>query len=139
MKNISGICTFCISQDRDFIVGYLLKDGKALRILLTPSKSPPKMHKCVSNNLKFYDLKVVEMNFSINNVQSNNQEYLQFTTRWNESVQDKRTELDSAAFSPLLIKIGQEGKAVIEIMFPAFVDDSDCTICVGQLEIKYED
>ena len=71
----------------------------------------------------------------IANCQSNQQEYLQFTTDWDDSVQDRRNGLDYAMFSPLLIKVGEEAMQVVEKMFPAFKNDSDCTICVGELQI----
>jgi hypothetical protein len=133
-----GICTFCISQDRDLIAGYLLSDGHKFRILLVPAENPPKMHKCVIGSFLFFDLKVVEKDILIRNCQSNQQEYLEFSTNWNESVQEKRQNSDSASFKPLLIKVGDEGRLMVEKMFPAFVGDSDCTVCVGELEISID-
>lgn len=132
---ITGICTFCISQDRNLIVGYLLVDHQTVRVSLKPADKPPKMHQCIKKESVFYDLKIFEKEIFIANCQSNQQEYLQFTTDWDDSVQDRRNGLDYAMFSPLLIKVGEEAMQVVEKMFPAFKNDSDCTICVGELQI----
>jgi hypothetical protein len=135
---ISGICTFCISQDRDVIAGYLLSEQQKFRVLLFPAANPPKMHKCVIGSFLFFDLKVVEKDILIGNCQSNQQEYLQFSTVWNESVQDQRQDSDSVSFKPSLIKVGEDARGIVEKMFPAFVEDSDCTVCVGELEVSVD-